>query len=634
MIQKRISAQNYTDVKLKQIWDSRYEQPRQLLASEAVFLFAVVPRFYTYIGKDAGVARILTLATGDINFISKLMSIVQAKTYQEEDIELIIDHVSDYITRKVYKHHHNLRMKTSDLNSGPPSFVLMASKALPRKPVSKSLHSADHLHQGIRSSPYRKSPMGSSAKTPALGDYILTEPQVMGRITCLPEPYVAEIQMDAVVGNNSCLIVHRLYNSKKHYIYVDLSEMEWDEYLGCWKPQGAKGDRITLTCPGEECEADEITESRYEVASTCGRLNRNRKPVKLSPPLHGTSGTETSLRPLSASFRDKIESRIDWTGKADSILKMELWMVPEMGTTAYTCEESEEAEADILSMEGVSKAMQADAQFDDKQDEGTQIEISKCERGEIASLDTDSLLRMGQITATEIPNDWNISTTCRNLEVKHPKTDNLGENLETSEQIKQMNKEDRQFTQSFAVLFPKEKYKETEQKCKRLESSSSYQESRIEGWKSGILGTPRKQRSSVKSAGYKVQHFSLQDQHPRCLSVNNWLKDFSKVQPSTRKCRPSTSKSRPLQTTYFLQQSGSYKKKLPTGCLHGEANRQQLKSAWAQKKQIKCILLSMDMAQPSLQHDKPEMSAFSRQNVNHNGFLVHVLKSLIPKDSK
>ncbi|XP_072368995.1 uncharacterized protein [Scyliorhinus torazame] len=341
-------------------WNFRYKWCCNFLALETVLLFAVVPDFYDYIGRNSRVNNILTLATGDRDIVTKILEILQGRNSQETGVEKVLQQASQLIIQKVHKFYHHKMAHSSKYKREQFSVVLKASKILPHKSVAELLRSCENLHQGIRSLPHKKASINCSdesemaCKIPAVGDYILTAPQVVGRVVSLPGSSVVEIKIVVAADNSSPPNLQGINTDDRHCIYMDLRQLEWDETHGYWKPQIAIGNKFTSWVLGEEATmtTHEATEKAYAEPKVKQKQKKQSAPLKF--------GT----KPFTARYKQIL---LDKKAKAGRKVEMESW------TTIMTHEDAElnmlvpAATADLTENPGTSVKQNKQAKKKERQ---------------------------------------------------------------------------------------------------------------------------------------------------------------------------------------------------------------------------------------------------------------------------
>ncbi|XP_078418031.1 uncharacterized protein LOC144692831 [Cetorhinus maximus] len=272
-------------------WNLRYKWYCNFLALETVLLFAVVPDFYEYIGKNSRVNNLLSLATGDSDFVTEILEVLRGRNSQETGVEKLLEQASQLVIQKVHdfychKRAHNSKYKREHQFS----LVLKASNILPQKSVAEFFQTSENLHQGIRSLPHKK----SSIKCPDESE-----------MTC------------KIPADTSSPVTHQEFNAGKHYIYMDLRQLEWDEVQGYWKPQIAIGNRFTSWLPGEEVNDDlnstyggtTGTEETHAKPKITKRLKKQSAAVK-----SGTKSSQTYLQPFTATYKQTLLD--EWVSRA------------------------------------------------------------------------------------------------------------------------------------------------------------------------------------------------------------------------------------------------------------------------------------------------------------------------------
>ncbi|GCC27124.1 hypothetical protein chiPu_0005546 [Chiloscyllium punctatum] len=191
-IRQRGSPQ-YTPMRSVSKWNMHYKQCCNFLASETVLLFAVVPYFYNYIGKNARVNNILYLATGESDFVIKILEILQGKNSQETGVKKVLEQASEFVIQKVHEFHYHKRTQCCKHKwVRQLSFTLQANKIVPNKSVVEFFQTSENLHQGIRNLP-DKTENKTSIKCP-------DEPEVTCRIPGSPvETAITEINQQIQV---------------------------------------------------------------------------------------------------------------------------------------------------------------------------------------------------------------------------------------------------------------------------------------------------------------------------------------------------------------------------------------------------------------------------------------------------
>ncbi|XP_038650013.1 uncharacterized protein LOC119964510 isoform X2 [Scyliorhinus canicula] len=356
-------------------WNFCYKWYCNFLALETVLLFAVVPDFYNYIGRNSRVNNMLTLATGDYDIVTKILEILQGRNSQETGVEKALQQASQLIIQKVHRfYHHKIAHSSKYKREHQVSFVLKASKILPHKSVAELLRSCENLHQGIRSFPHKKASINCSdesemaCKIPAVGDYVLTAPQVMGCVVSLPGSSVVEIKIVVAADNSSPPNLQGINTDDRHCIYMDLRQLEWDETHGYWKPQIAIGNKFTSWVPGEEVNDDlKTTYEATEKAHAEPKINKEQK--KQSAPLK--SGT----KPFTARYKQIV---LDKKAKAGRKVAMESW------TAIMTHEDAElnmlvpAATADLTENPGTSVKQNKQAKKKERQPDCALAYQKKC----------------------------------------------------------------------------------------------------------------------------------------------------------------------------------------------------------------------------------------------------------------
>ncbi|XP_072429371.1 uncharacterized protein [Chiloscyllium punctatum] len=322
-IRQRGSPQ-YTPMRSVSKWNMHYKQCCNFLASETVLLFAVVPYFYNYIGKNARVNNILYLATGESDFVIKILEILQGKNSQETGVKKVLEQASEFVIQKVHEFHYHKRTQCCKHKwVRQLSFTLQANKIVPNKSVVEFFQTSENLHQGIRNLPDKTENKTSikcpdepevTCRIPAVGDYILTTPHMMGYIVSLPDPFVAEVRMDVVANTSS------EFNDHKHYIYMDLRQLEWNETQSYWKPKIAMKHRFTSWAPGEE--GVDLKFTNEDTQEACEKFKVKKKLKKYSAAVN--SGTKivptatSNLTEISGTSKEQKEQAKNKESQPDS----------------------------------------------------------------------------------------------------------------------------------------------------------------------------------------------------------------------------------------------------------------------------------------------------------------------------
>ncbi|XP_064625626.1 uncharacterized protein LOC135486618 isoform X2 [Lineus longissimus] len=294
-----------------------YDDYKSLLASEVVQLLCIVPVFFDYIDKDVGVMNLICTATGDMQMIDKLSRLVE-QIPNTLDTKRVYEQIAEHLLKAMQYHASKLFTRTYK------NFKMdkhLTAKALPKRPQSTPLHSADFLSVG-QSIPDRKRVQSSKttkqelSKPPDIGDRLLLGPQNVGRIVSLPELDIALVQMDVIPTANGSM-VSTVKNSDEHFTYVDLKHVRWDPQSGFWRPLNTVGDRITIQSIDEEEDEvdDDVTPRPASPASTTASSAKTLSIVKNPPPmLKNTERKDKSKenpRPMSATLAEKLDLKLE-----------------------------------------------------------------------------------------------------------------------------------------------------------------------------------------------------------------------------------------------------------------------------------------------------------------------------------
>nr|XP_014346199.1 PREDICTED: uncharacterized protein LOC106704219 [Latimeria chalumnae] len=169
LILKGFSGQRPPELLVKKCRNPSCRQFWSLLASEVALLFVIVPSFYSYLGKDSEVGRVLRQATGDARIVKKATHLLQLRGGSEGTLRP----TSEYLTERVQEFHFHQRSLMADPSlSEQASFILTASEALPCRPVPAVLLSSETLHLGSLSVVERL-PMEKDALMNAIAMWIL-----------------------------------------------------------------------------------------------------------------------------------------------------------------------------------------------------------------------------------------------------------------------------------------------------------------------------------------------------------------------------------------------------------------------------------------------------------------------------
>ncbi|GCB69292.1 hypothetical protein scyTo_0005450, partial [Scyliorhinus torazame] len=417
-------------------------------------------------------------------------------------VEKVLQQASQLIIQKVHKFYHHKMAHSSKYKREQFSVVLKASKILPHKSVAELLRSCENLHQGIRSLPHKKASINCSdesemaCKIPAVGDYILTAPQVVGRVVSLPGSSVVEIKIVVAADNSSPPNLQGINTDDRHCIYMDLRQLEWDETHGYWKPQIAIGNKFTSWVLGEEATmtTHEATEKAYAEPKVKQKQKKQSAPLKF-----GTKFSPPYLQPFTARYKQIL---LDKKAKAGRKVEMESW------TTIMTHEDAElnmeqtnlEVQSKNFNAEQTDKITKAET-WASIQIKGKGIMSAVGQRSHSAQIEKSSSLLLQSEEKEIIPLDNDVTNEnqeahsgtqddCKPEVVPAARADST-ENLGTS-------------------------VKQNKQTCneglERPDSASSYQSKCMEAWKNISTETSEYTEAVVKGAHNSLKKRLLKDQ--------------------------------------------------------------------------------------------------------------------------
>ncbi|XP_048395322.1 uncharacterized protein LOC125456332 [Stegostoma tigrinum] len=144
----------------------------------------------------------------------------------------------------------------------------------------------------------------------------------MGCIISLPDPLVAEVRMEFVANNSS------EFDDHKHYIYMDLRQLEWDEAQSYWKQKIAMRDRFTSWAPAEEgVDLKYANEGTTDNNLTCAQEAHEKSKVKKTLRKHSAavkSGTKivppatSNLTEIAEPYKEQDEQAKNKESQSDS----------------------------------------------------------------------------------------------------------------------------------------------------------------------------------------------------------------------------------------------------------------------------------------------------------------------------
>lgn len=338
--------------------DQSREEHRLLLASEIVLLLSVVPSFYKHVESDPNMRDLLQIATNNTDVTNRIILIAKETREQGGDMHRLYKEISECIVNQI--EHAALSIRHTPMQHtlfSPPTnnymptnetrsewkIILNTKNAYPRRPKSAILTSGEHLSSGRRRTyadmqsgsltltGVQPSVRGLSADKVSLGSNILLGPQNMARVIAMPEQHIALVQMNSIPAANGSVIVQSR-NEDDHYCYVDITQLELDVNLGCWKPHGTIGDKVTLQASDSKKKVTslsrtpdalifdkEYNKNNRRFSQLSGKMSPvNRQEVStqsnINASIHGGDDEyediEIPPRPLSALFKEKMNLRL------------------------------------------------------------------------------------------------------------------------------------------------------------------------------------------------------------------------------------------------------------------------------------------------------------------------------------
>ncbi|XP_071954476.1 uncharacterized protein [Antedon mediterranea] len=254
-IAKRMHAVN--DRPLYNTSKQMYCEYRSLLAAEVVQLLCIVPVFFEFIQNDPGVKHLVSVASADDDMQYKVSMLMSKVIANGGNTSQVVEEVSELLLSALYENTKNVISHKIPARHPAARYVL--SKSIQRRrPMSSPVYTSHLLAEGGRAqsakstqviglSPRKVAPR----KPPALGEKVLLGPQNIGFIIALPEADIALIQTENRQTNGGSTL-YKLENNDDFYSYVDMTIMFFDKKIGCWKPRGTVGDRVTMKGAGDE----------------------------------------------------------------------------------------------------------------------------------------------------------------------------------------------------------------------------------------------------------------------------------------------------------------------------------------------------------------------------------------------
>ncbi|XP_039264052.2 uncharacterized protein LOC120339887 [Styela clava] len=360
--------------------DQSREENRLLLASEIVLLLSVVPSFYKYVESDPNLRDLLEIATNNIDVTNRIILIAKETRDQGGDMHRLYKEISECIINQIEHAALSIRhtplqhtlfspqksnyMPTNETRS-EWKIILNTRNAYPRRPKSAVLTSGEHLTTGRRRT-YADMQSGTSSSSGlqpsvrslsngqkvSLGSNILLGPQNMARVIAMPESHIALVQMNSIPAANGSIIVQSK-NEEDHYCYVDITHLELDSHLGCWKPYGTVGDKVTLQATDSKRNIANLSrtpdalifdkEYNKQDGGRSRQLSGKSSPAKQEVGSQSISGNDDEYntieippRPLSALFKEKMnlrlpdQSSVVWTDTDSHVAKENLLTVTPM----------------------------------------------------------------------------------------------------------------------------------------------------------------------------------------------------------------------------------------------------------------------------------------------------------------
>ncbi|KAK2178310.1 hypothetical protein NP493_548g01020 [Ridgeia piscesae] len=219
---------------------------RRLVASEVIQLLAYVPNFFEFLMNDQGLLQLVLVASPNDGTKNKIIRMLKQMHDGETEVQKIYRDAANIVLSAV-KESTSLS-PGRDVISRQEAFLLNTCKALPRRPPSLPIFSADYLSSGKSTPDLRPTRVTScrgiqkNLKVQArLGDQVLLGALNIAKIIAMPESDLLLVQMDRIPAE-TCGMMKTVKDQKDHYLYVDRKDLEWDFQCGYWRPIGTVGD--------------------------------------------------------------------------------------------------------------------------------------------------------------------------------------------------------------------------------------------------------------------------------------------------------------------------------------------------------------------------------------------------------
>ncbi|XP_025109548.1 uncharacterized protein LOC112573414 isoform X2 [Pomacea canaliculata] len=228
---------------------------KRMLALQVVQMMYNTPVFFDFLADDVGVLNLVKFAVGDSDFVDKFIEVhkLSERSSTSGTLQETLHGRPANLWSKVHEQLQALTNKNAWLSACDR--ILCKSGALPMKEEASSVRKAEYLIRGATIpddrppsiNPHKISPKVHS-RVPCLGDAILLGPQTVGKILTIPQSTMALVLIDAVPVFQtvaSGAVEHKLKKSDRHFAYVNIQHVEWENGLGMWRPLDIFCDEIT-----------------------------------------------------------------------------------------------------------------------------------------------------------------------------------------------------------------------------------------------------------------------------------------------------------------------------------------------------------------------------------------------------